>query len=419
MSAVLAKPQVKDFLKTLAKGKEKGQEQRKEHDVNAHAATAEGEPSKKPWEEDIPELSSPSYSPPTSFSYSSDSSSSSNPRRHRKRKRSHGDHDLFFASDLICQILSVGSLRHFQRSKTESFILLSNPTPSITNPSSIAENQRLLGSSAASASSAEFIDQNASSSAIQGIESEDQVSNVVEKPVDLYKAIFSDDSDEENLDDQEEKVQAGCAEAAHAALNRLEAGDFLASIGKELGLQVPPTDISQKKRSQDTSYQPQAANVMHKPPLPSSSGSQMLQSAEQVLKFSEEGLETQKERYGNTEKMGVFLDYPGLELNAEHFDVFSKLSSKQSLPKDVFEDRSASKSINNQLVNSKVTQDSSEGTASEDSSDSPKKRRSRKRRKKEHKPSKSEKRRSGKDHGRRKRHEEVKHQSHKHHRRRG
>ncbi|MCO5597853.1 hypothetical protein L7F22_051938 [Adiantum nelumboides] len=84
MSAVLAKPQVKDFLKTLAKGKEKGQEQRKEHDVNAHAATAEGEPSKKPWEEDIPELSSPSYSPPTSFSYSSDSSSSSNPRRRRK-----------------------------------------------------------------------------------------------------------------------------------------------------------------------------------------------------------------------------------------------------------------------------------------------------------------------------------------------
>ncbi|MCO5593232.1 hypothetical protein L7F22_047239 [Adiantum nelumboides] len=87
MNAVLAKPQVKDFLKTLAKGKEKGQEQRKEHDVNAHAVTAEGEPSKKPWEEDIPELSSPSYSPPTSFSYSSDSASSSNPRRKRVTKR--------------------------------------------------------------------------------------------------------------------------------------------------------------------------------------------------------------------------------------------------------------------------------------------------------------------------------------------
>ncbi|MCO5576956.1 hypothetical protein L7F22_030777 [Adiantum nelumboides] len=84
MSAVLALPQVKDFLKTLAKGKEKGQEQRKEHDVNGHAITEEGEPSKKPWDEDIPELSSPSYYPPTSFSYSSDSSSSSNPRRRSK-----------------------------------------------------------------------------------------------------------------------------------------------------------------------------------------------------------------------------------------------------------------------------------------------------------------------------------------------
>ncbi|MCO5591279.1 hypothetical protein L7F22_045260 [Adiantum nelumboides] len=81
MSAVFALPQVKDFLKTLAKGKEKGQEQRKEHDVNAHAITEEGEPSKKPWDEDISELSSSSYSSPTSFSCSSDSLSSSNPRR--------------------------------------------------------------------------------------------------------------------------------------------------------------------------------------------------------------------------------------------------------------------------------------------------------------------------------------------------
>ncbi|MCO5570701.1 hypothetical protein L7F22_024428 [Adiantum nelumboides] len=81
MSAVLALPQVKDFLKTLAKEKEKGQDQGKEHDVNAHSITEDGEPSKKPWDEDIPELSSPSYSPPTSFFYSSDSLSSSNPRR--------------------------------------------------------------------------------------------------------------------------------------------------------------------------------------------------------------------------------------------------------------------------------------------------------------------------------------------------
>ncbi|MCO5557504.1 hypothetical protein L7F22_011069 [Adiantum nelumboides] len=85
MSAVFALPQVKDLLKTLAKGKEKGKEQGKEHDVNAHGVTEEGEPSKKPWDEDISELSSPSYSPQTSFSSSSDSSSSSSPRRRNGR----------------------------------------------------------------------------------------------------------------------------------------------------------------------------------------------------------------------------------------------------------------------------------------------------------------------------------------------
>ncbi|MCO5575189.1 hypothetical protein L7F22_028986 [Adiantum nelumboides] len=94
MSAVLALPQVKNLLKTLAKGKEKGLDQGKEHDVNAHAVTEEGEKSKKPWDEDIPELSSPSYSPPTSFSYSSDLSSSSNPRRRRLPWiRYHGIHE--------------------------------------------------------------------------------------------------------------------------------------------------------------------------------------------------------------------------------------------------------------------------------------------------------------------------------------
>ncbi|MCO5586240.1 hypothetical protein L7F22_040179 [Adiantum nelumboides] len=93
MSAVLALPRVKDFLKTLAKGKEKGQDQGKEHDVNAQAVTEEEEPSKKPWDEDIPELWSPSYSPPTSFSYSSDSSSSSNPRRRNFSSAYHPETD--------------------------------------------------------------------------------------------------------------------------------------------------------------------------------------------------------------------------------------------------------------------------------------------------------------------------------------
>ncbi|KAK7292125.1 hypothetical protein RIF29_07838 [Crotalaria pallida] len=64
----------------------------------------------------------------------------------------------------------------------------------------------------------------------------------IERPVDLYKAIFSDDSDDEgeelNLkktDNQEKK-----AEVANTALSRLIAGDFLESLGKELGLEVPP-----------------------------------------------------------------------------------------------------------------------------------------------------------------------------------
>ncbi|KAF8005787.1 hypothetical protein BT93_K0157 [Corymbia citriodora subsp. variegata] len=72
--------------------------------------------------------------------------------------------------------------------------------------------------------------------------SEDKVEvESVGRPVDLYKAIFSDDSDEEketsivkNVENPDKKVQA-----ANATLNRLIAGDFLESLGKELGLEVP------------------------------------------------------------------------------------------------------------------------------------------------------------------------------------
>ncbi|XP_060204862.1 G patch domain-containing protein TGH [Lycium barbarum] len=66
----------------------------------------------------------------------------------------------------------------------------------------------------------------------------------VERPVDLYKAIFSDDSDDEAettnqnaVEDPQKKV-----EAVNTTLNRLIAGDFLESLGKELGLEVP-TDM--------------------------------------------------------------------------------------------------------------------------------------------------------------------------------
>lgn len=56
------------------------------------------------------------------------------------------------------------------------------------------------------------------------------------------QAIFSDDSDDEGdtsslnkVEDPEKKV-----EAVNTTLNRLMAGDFLESLGKELGLEVPP-----------------------------------------------------------------------------------------------------------------------------------------------------------------------------------
>ncbi|XP_042027992.1 G patch domain-containing protein TGH-like [Salvia splendens] len=72
-------------------------------------------------------------------------------------------------------------------------------------------------------------------------ENEVEVENV-ERPVDLYKAIFSDDSDDEEENstsnqaaDTEKKI-----EAANTTLNRLMAGDFLETLGKELGLLVPP-----------------------------------------------------------------------------------------------------------------------------------------------------------------------------------
>ncbi|KAK9114695.1 hypothetical protein Syun_021492 [Stephania yunnanensis] len=66
----------------------------------------------------------------------------------------------------------------------------------------------------------------------------------VERPVDLYKAIFSDDSDEEEPDDavanHERVLKTRNEGTASTALNRLIAGDFLESLGKELGLTLPP-----------------------------------------------------------------------------------------------------------------------------------------------------------------------------------
>lgn len=56
------------------------------------------------------------------------------------------------------------------------------------------------------------------------------------------QAIFSDDSDDEGEDTNIKRMenQEKKAEVANTALSRLIAGDFLESLGKELGLEVPP-----------------------------------------------------------------------------------------------------------------------------------------------------------------------------------
>ncbi|CAA7402229.1 unnamed protein product [Spirodela intermedia] len=69
---------------------------------------------------------------------------------------------------------------------------------------------------------------------------------ITERPVDLYKAIFSEDDedgdDEEEDDNPADNPAAGGgmkAEGGNTTLNRLIAGDFLQSLGQELGLEVP------------------------------------------------------------------------------------------------------------------------------------------------------------------------------------
>ncbi|GMI78235.1 hypothetical protein HRI_001492800 [Hibiscus trionum] len=80
------------------------------------------------------------------------------------------------------------------------------------------------------------------------------VAENVERPVDLYKAIFSDDSDDDVEDSNAKKVEdpEKKTEVATTTLNRLIAGDFLESLGKELGFEVPP----------DTPYSTNKANAL-------------------------------------------------------------------------------------------------------------------------------------------------------------
>ncbi|CAN6468425.1 unnamed protein product [Victoria cruziana] len=67
---------------------------------------------------------------------------------------------------------------------------------------------------------------------------------ITQRPVDLYKAIFSDDSDDgTEVSNSPRPNYEAKKVGANNTLNRLIAGDFLASLGKELGLQVPADPI--------------------------------------------------------------------------------------------------------------------------------------------------------------------------------
>ncbi|CAK7323153.1 unnamed protein product [Dovyalis caffra] len=120
------------------------------------------------------------------------------------------------------------------RSKMDSLIVTSDLKAMKMEEAFSADRNQPLVQSSAQEVSKDVVDSE--------IEVKVHVENV-ERPVDLYKAIFSDDSDDEveassNFNAKEDPEKQ--IEVAHSTLNRLMAGDFLESLGKELGLEVPP-----------------------------------------------------------------------------------------------------------------------------------------------------------------------------------
>ncbi|XP_074371053.1 G patch domain-containing protein TGH [Apium graveolens] len=135
------------------------------------------------------------------------------------------------------------------RSKMDSLIFM----PDLLKDAKPEEN--------AGASLSQSKNENNNGAADREDEVEVEVENV-ERPVDLYKAIFSDDSDDEIEDSGLDKVehQQKNADAANTTLSRLIAGDFLESLGKELGLEVPP----ELSKSEHNSKGKEAINIHSK-----------------------------------------------------------------------------------------------------------------------------------------------------------
>lgn len=99
----------------------------------------------------------------------------------------------------------------------------------------------------------------------------------VERPVDLYKAIFSDDSEDEVENPSSNQVEdpRNKIEVANTTLNRLIAGDFLESLGKELGLEVPPDVPSHsinKSKNQLSQIEKISPNIVDSMPVSAING---------------------------------------------------------------------------------------------------------------------------------------------------
>ncbi|GLJ22134.1 hypothetical protein SUGI_0415440 [Cryptomeria japonica] len=136
------------------------------------------------------------------------------------------------------------------RSKMDSLILISNPLRDLPETSSANEDRSNPQELQISQSQLEVLSANDDGNSKEElIELKDAV---VKKPVDLYKAIFSDESDTEAEETEEKQmdIQDKSTQGANATLNRLIAGDFLESLGKELGLKVPlELDMPQKGKN--------------------------------------------------------------------------------------------------------------------------------------------------------------------------
>ncbi|KAI3504729.1 hypothetical protein L1887_26412 [Cichorium endivia] len=141
------------------------------------------------------------------------------------------------------------------RSKLDSLIFMPDYVKASTKEEkTISNNANLAGSQ---------LDEKEGTSIEDNVEVEN-----VERPVDLYKAIFSDDSDdEEETSNNPPEDPTKKIEAANTTLSRLVAGDFLESLGKELGLEVPPENHVKPQPTQKSTVPeiPQVSQELHQP----------------------------------------------------------------------------------------------------------------------------------------------------------